>query len=129
MKKQVLLLLAGVMITFASLAQGGNYQRQTPEERTKSTMEKLEALKMDDATKTKVEVIFTDYYNKQAKAFDEMRAEGNKDREAMQSKRKELGDARDVKLKEVFSAEQLKKWSEEIEPSLRSRRTQGNNNN
>ena len=127
MKKHVLLFLTGVMLTFAGIAQGGNFQRQTPEERTRAAMEKLEALKMDDATKTKVEVIFSDYYTKQAKVFDEMRAEGNKDREAMQAKRKELSDARDLKLKDVLSAEQMKKWSEEIEPSLRSRRTQSSN--
>ncbi|HMJ46105.1 MAG TPA: hypothetical protein VK498_02160 [Ferruginibacter sp.] len=126
MKKHVLLLLAGVMLTFASVKAQGGYQRQTPEERTKVTMEKLEALKMDETTKTKVEVIFSDYYNKQEKAFEEMRASGNKDRDAMQAKRKELSDARDLKLKEAFSAEQLKKWTEEIEPALRpQRRTQG----
>ena len=52
----------------------------------------------------------------------EMRASGNMDREAMMTKRKELAEARDAKLKLIFTEEQLKKWINEIEPGLRPQR-------
>jgi hypothetical protein len=51
-----------------------------------------------------------------------MRASGNTDREAFQAKRKELAEARDAKLKLIFTEEQQKKWIDEIEPGLRPQR-------
>ena len=51
-----------------------------------------------------------------------MRASGSFDREAYQAKRKEWDATRDVQLKAVFTAEQFKKWQEEVEPSLRPQR-------
>ncbi len=54
--------------------------------------------------------------------MEEMRASGSTDRDAMMVKRKELSDARDIKLKAIFSADQMKKWKEEIEPSMRPQR-------
>ena len=34
------------------------------------------------------------------------------------AKRKELADARDKKLKEIFTEAQMKQWKDEIEPSM-----------
>lgn len=122
MKKQfVLMAIAAIFSINAVTAQGGR-QRQTPEERTKATMEKLAPLNLDDDSKTKTEVIFTDYYKAQQAAMEEMRSSGNFDREAMGAKRKELSEARDKKLKEVFTEAQMKQWKDEIEPSLRPQR-------
>jgi hypothetical protein len=59
--------------------------------------------------------------------MDEMRASGSVDRDAMMAKRKEQSDARDVKLKAIFSADQMKKWKEEIEPTTRQQRPPSNN--
>ena len=97
-------------------------QRQTPEERTRVTIEKMAPLNLDADTKAKTEVIITDFFTAQQKAMQEMRESGNSDREAFMAKRKELAEARDAKLKLIFTQEQMKKWIDEIEPGLRSQR-------
>ena len=55
-------------------------------------------------------VIITDFVNAQQKATDEMRASGSMDREAFQAKRKEMNDARDLKLKEIFTFPGKVQW-------------------
>jgi len=127
MKKQFLLLLTAVCLSIGSLMAQGNMQRQTPEERTKAAIEKMASLNLDADTKAKTEVILNEFYTAQQKAMQEMRASGSSDRDAFMAKRKELADARDGKLKLIFTQEQMKKWSEEIEPSLRPQRQQNNN--
>ena len=122
MKKQILLLVAAICFTITSLMAQENMQRQTPEDRTKTAMEKMAPLNLDTATKAKTQVIIADFYTAQQNAMKEMRASGNMDREAMMAKRKELAEARDGKLKLIFTQEQLKKWIEEIEPGLRPQR-------
>ena len=104
----------------AAKAQGG--QRQTPEERTKTTMEKLAPLNLNADQLTKTTALFTDLYTQQQKAMEEMRASGSMDREAFQAKRKEMNDARDLKLKEIFTADQYKKFKDEIEPAMMPQR-------
>ena len=126
MKKQlVLMVMAALFSITAASAQGGGGQRQTPEERTKATMEKLAPLSLDANATAKTTVVMTDFYNAQQKAMEEMRAAGTMDRDAMMAKRKELSDARDAKLKTIFTADQMKKWIDEIEPSLRPQRGGG----
>ena len=116
------------MMAFFSLsvvavnAQNGARQRATPEEQIKTTMEKMEPLKLSDEQATKTKAIFTDFYNTQQKAMEEMRASGSMDRDAMNAKRKEMSDARDVKLKTVLSEEQFKKWKADIEPAMAPQR-------
>lgn len=122
MKKQILLLAAGICFSISSLMAQENMQRQTPEDRAKATIEKMAPLNLTAEVKTKTEVIITDFFTAQQAAMREMRASGNMDREAMMAKRKELADARDAKLKLIFTQEQLKKWVEEIEPGLRPQR-------
>lgn len=117
--------MAAIFSITAVNAQGGGGQRQTPEERTKATMEKMVSLNLDADSKTKTEVIFTDFYKAQQTAMEEMRSSGNFDREAFTAKRKELSDARDKKLKEIFTEAQMKQWKDEIEPSLRPQRGGG----
>ena len=118
---------AAVLSIGSIMAQGGG-QRQTPEERTKAAMEKVATLNLDADAKTKTEVAIGDFYNAQQKAMEAMRASGNMDREAMQAKRKELSAERDTKLKAIFTADQFKKWQDEIEPSLRPQRGGGQKN-
>lgn len=91
-------------------------QRQTPQETTKAAMEKLAPLNLNAEQATKTIVLFTEMYTQQQKAMEEMRAAGTMAREAMMAKRKEMNDARDVKLKSIFTAEQFKKFKDEIEP-------------
>ncbi|MEO6547458.1 MAG: hypothetical protein ABIN94_05640 [Ferruginibacter sp.] len=126
MKKQfVLMAFAALLSITAANAQGG--PRQTPEERTKAAMEKLTVFNLDADAKTKTEAVISDYNNTWQKTMQEMREAGTPDRDAMMAKRKELSDARDVKLKAIFSPEQMKKWTDEIEPSLRPQRGGGGN--
>jgi len=125
MKKQLVLMAFAAMLSITvANAQGGGGQRMTPEERIKFTIEKMEPLKLDADTETKAVVIITDFVNGQQKAMDEVRANGG-DREAMQAKRKEFADARDAKLKAIFTEAQMKQWKDEIEPSLRPQRPAG----
>ncbi len=124
MKKQLLFVVFAALLGLGSAnAQGG--QRVSAEERTKTAMEKITVLNLDADAKAKTEVIIGDFYKSQQKSMEEMRASGSMDREAMMAKRKELADARDVKLKEVFTADQFKKWQDEVEPSLRPQRGGG----
>lgn len=122
MKKQILLLMAGILFSISGLFAQDGMQRQTPDQRTKTAMEKMAPLNLDEATKAKAQVIMADFYNAQQKAMEELRAGGNGSREEMQAKRKELAGARDAKLKEIFTQEQMKRWIDEIEPTLRPQR-------
>ena len=122
MKKQILFLAAAICFSITSLMAQENMQRQTPEDRAKATIEKMAPLNLNAEVKAKTEVIITDFFTAQQAAMKEMRASGNMDREAMMTKRKELAEARDAKLKLIFTEEQLKKWINEIEPGLRPQR-------
>ncbi|MEO6669077.1 MAG: hypothetical protein ABIN36_06355 [Ferruginibacter sp.] len=123
MKKQFSLFVAAMAISISSLmAQAPARTMSTPEERTKQTMEKLADFNLKQDARTKVESILTDFYKSQQTAMQEMRTAGNNDRSAIQDKRKELAEARDSKLKQVFTAEEYAKWISDIEPSLRPQR-------
>jgi len=125
MKKQCVLVVMAAMFSITAVkAQGGGGQRMTPEERLKFTIEKMAPLNLDAATKAKSDAIISDYLNEQQKAMDEIRANGG-DRETMMAKRKELTDARDTKLKAIYTETQYKQWKDEIEPSLRPQRPAG----
>ncbi len=129
MKKQLLLITFATLTSITAVnAQGGGGQRQTPEERTKATIEKMASLNLDAATKVKTEVIIADFNNAQQQMMDDMRASGSFDRETMMEKRKELSDARDGKLKLIFTEAQMKQWKDEIEASMRPQRPAGGGN-
>lgn len=120
-----MVMAAIVSITAVNAQGGGQRQQQTPEERTTAVIEKMVAMNLDADTKTKVTTIFVDFYKAQQTAMEEMRASGNFDREAFGAKRKELGEARDVKLKAVFTEAQMKQWKDEIEPTTIPQRGSG----
>ncbi len=123
MKKQIFLAAAAALLSVATVSaqQGGGMPRRTVEERVKTVHTKLDsAFKMDAAKLKEADVIFTDYYTAQDKAREGMQPGG--DRDAMRAKMQELGTERDGKLKTVFTEEQMKKWKDEIEPSMRQGR-------
>ncbi|MBS1733191.1 MAG: hypothetical protein JST02_07825 [Bacteroidetes bacterium] len=122
MKKKIALLFAAAIFSITALMAQDGRQRMTPEERTKMTMEKMATLNLSADVKTKTEKIINDFYTAQQKAMQDMRASGSMDRDAMMATRKKLADERDAKLKEIFTQEQMKKWIDEIEPSLRPQR-------
>src|SRR6476620_9184136 len=122
MKKHILFLAMAAFFSISAFAQGP--QRMTPEERTKATMEKLAPLALTEDQAKSTNAIFLETYTTQQKYMEEMRASGTMDRDAMKAKRDELAAARDAKLKAVFTADQYKKWIDEVEPSLRPQRKQ-----
>ena len=119
MKKQFLLFVAVTLFSFSSLmAQDAARARQTPEERTKATMERMAQFDLTGPTRTSVESIFTDFFKSLQAAQQEFRTTGA-DRTVFMEKRKQLAGERDAKLKQILSEEQYSKWISEIEPSLR----------
>jgi periplasmic protein CpxP/Spy len=125
--KMSLLAIFMFVITCITYAQGGGgFQMPSAEERTKTTMEKLADLKLDKDQTTKTDTIFATFYRAQAKRFEEMRAGGGEiDRDAMRAENEKMITERDEKLKKVWSADQFKKFKDEIEPALRQRRSGG----
>lgn len=129
MKKQVLLLAAAAITSFAAMAQGsGNFQRRTPEERLKPIHEKIDsAFKLDAAKLKQVDEIFLNSFKESDKKMEEMRAGGGQmDRDAWQAARQKMTEERDTKLKAVLTEEQMKIFKDQIEPSLRPQRGGGN---
>ena len=119
MKKQFLLFVAVALFSFSSsMAQDAARARQSPEERTKATMERMAQFDLTGPTRTSVEAIFTDFFKAQQSAQQEFRSTGA-DRPAFIEKRKRLTGERDAKLKQILSEEQYSKWISEVEPSLR----------
>ena len=130
MKKVILLLIAvataGVFTANAQGGGGGGFQRRTPDENLKMVKEKLVDLKLTPEQTTKSDSVFLNFYKDRDKMMEDMRAGGGTpDRDAMREKSQKMSDARDEKLKAIFSADQFKKWKDEIEPAMRPQRRQG----
>jgi len=123
MKKQIVLMaIAAVVSISAANAQGG-FQRRTVEERVKSVHEKMDsAFKLDAVKLAQVDSIFTASYKATDAAREEMMASGSQDRDAMRAKMQEFAAARNEKLKAVLTADQMKTWTDTIEPSMRPQR-------
>lgn len=128
MKKAIFLLIA---VAFAGIytanAQGGGFQRRTPEEQLKAVKEKLADLKLTSEQSVKADSAFIKFFRNRDKVFEEMRAGGQFDREAMREKNEKLTTERDDELKKIFDEAQFKKWKDDIEPSLRPQRGGGRN--
>ena len=110
-------ILAGMLF-----AQAQGFQRRTMEERVKLATDTLSTIfKFEKSVQDQTVVIFTDYY----KAMDKLR-EGLPDGERPDRIQMEkLSTDRDERLRKIFTEEQFKKFKDEIEPALRSRRRQG----
>ena len=127
MKRACFLLTIALIGVLAVQAQpgGGGFQRRTPEEKLKQVKEKLTDLKLDQDQATKSDSAFIGFFRAQDKAFEEMRASGQPDREKMRETNQKLMADRDDKLKKIFTEDQYKKWKSDIEPSLRPQRGPG----
>jgi acyl-CoA reductase-like NAD-dependent aldehyde dehydrogenase len=126
MKKKILFAAIAALISTAAInAQGGGgFPRRTVEERVKTIHEKFDStFHLEAAKQTKVDTVFADYYRAQDKSREEMMAGGNPpDRDAMRAKMQELAAQRDGNLKAILTEDQMKKWKDELEPSLRPQR-------
>jgi protein CpxP len=114
----VIAMFAGVLM--ANAQGGGGGQRRTPEERTKRVVDTLNTVfHLESAVSGEVQTVFMDYYKEQDKLRESMQnGGGGFDRAAFQK----LMDDRDEKLKKSLTADQFKKYKDEIEPALMPRR-------
>jgi periplasmic protein CpxP/Spy len=132
MKKMVFFLAVafGAVFTVNAQGGGGGFQRRTVEERVKSVMDKLVDFKLDKDKTTQTDSAFSAYYRAQDKMREEMMAAGGPpDRDAMREKMQKNAGERDEKLKKIFTADQFKKWKDEIEPTTRPQRPGGGGGN
>jgi len=131
MKKITLMIVAFFAITATMNAQGGGFNRKTPEERTAEIHAKLDsAFKLEPAKLTKLDTALTALYRAQQTKMQEMFAGGTRpDRETMMAEMKKYTDARDEMIKSVVTEEQYAIWKEKIEPSMRPQRPAGGGGN
>jgi hypothetical protein len=123
MKKQIVFVIAVMVagITVAS-AQGPGGGRMSIEDRVARVHAKLDsAFKLDAAKLTQADSAFAQFYRAQQAKMQEMMSGGGErpSREAMQEAQKPLIDERDKKLSAILTADQLKIFKDQIEPSLR----------
>jgi periplasmic protein CpxP/Spy len=132
MKRKLLFSVLAIAISLTTVkaqeaamtaAPAGMEQKQ-PNERTKETLLKLQTdLGLSSEQGGKAYPVFEEFYTAQQKMRDEMRAAGGEmDREKMKATREEMTTKRDDKLKLIFTEAQMKRWKDEIEPSMRPQR-------
>lgn len=101
-------------------------QRRTAEERTKRAVDTITSVfKLDQAQQTQTQTAFMDYNKAMDKLRESMQGGTRPDR----SEYEKLITERDEKLKKVLSADQFKKYKDEVEPAMRTRRQGGGGNN
>ena len=123
MKISLLFLILFAAVTMVN-AQGG-MQRRTVEERTKKVVDTITTfLKLDQAQQSSAQTAFTDYYKESDKLREAMQAGTPPHKEQFEK----LTTDRDEKLKKFLSAEQFKKYKDEIEPAMRTQRRGSGNN-
>jgi len=117
-----MMMFAGVLV--ANAQGGGGMQRRTPEERTKRLVDTITTVfKLDQTLQTQAQAVILDY-NKASDKLRESRQAGNT---VDRSEYEKLTTDRDEKLKKILTADQFKKFKDEIEPALRPRRPGGAN--
>lgn len=121
MKRKITMLLAFILIATTGIYAQGMQPRSVPE-RVKTTMDKITpALNLNASQQKSTESVFTDFYTSQMKMFQDARSSGERpDRSQFQK----LTDDRDAKLKGIFTADQYKKYKDEVEATLRPQRQQ-----
>ncbi|MFM6924375.1 MAG: hypothetical protein ACKOU7_02660 [Ferruginibacter sp.] len=124
MKKQLVLMAFAAMFSITAANAQGGFQRRTVEERVKMVNDKFDStFHFDAAKQAKIDSVFAEAYRAQDKFREEMMANGAQpDRDVMRTKMQELAEQRDEKLKGILSEEQMKKWKDELEPSMRPQR-------
>jgi len=130
MKKIAFMLLASIAFAVTASAQGGGFNRRTPEERAASIHAKLDsAFKLEASKLATLDTALIILYKAQDKKREELMGGGNMDRDAMMAEMKKFNDSRDEMMKAVLTAEQFAIWKEKIEPSMRPQRPPGGGGN
>jgi periplasmic protein CpxP/Spy len=117
MKAKLLIALClFVSVSFMAVAQQGGGQQRTVEERVKAVMDKLTpGLNLDKDQQAKTDSVYTDYYKSMHRLREQMQQGNRPDR----SEFEKITADRDEKLKTVLTADQYKKFKDELEPTLR----------
>lgn len=116
-------LIFGLLMLFASVAvvNAQGPQRRTVEERVKMAMEKITpALSLDNTQAPRTDSVFADYYKGMDKIRETMQPGTPPDRSLFEK----LVTDRDEQLKKIFTADQFKKFKDEVEATLRPQRRQ-----
>ena len=123
MKKIIVTTVLSIMMVVCVTAQQER-QRLSVEDQAKNQTERLEKLlNLNASQKTKIQALNLDFAKKSSEARTALR----EDREAMRAKMLEIDKERDKKYKEIFTAEQFKKYTEdkaEREKQMQERRGQ-----
>jgi hypothetical protein len=110
----VMLMFAGILST---QAQQGNFQRRTPEERTKMQVDRMtDSLKISAAQQKDVNTILMDYYKAQDKLREGLAPGTRPERADIE---KTVTD-RDAKLKIILTEPQFNRFKE-MEAAMRNR--------
>jgi hypothetical protein len=118
MKKQILIFCLTVFSHGPLFAQ--SIKRLSPQESTEVAVKKLSVLDIDEYQLKSIKTILSEFYTSRQKMFEDMRASGSSDHNVFQSRNNQLIQSRDDKLRLILTADQMKKWLEEIEPALKS---------
>lgn len=122
-----------VLLAFVFLLFGGALYAQSKRSvgsRVETVMSKFESMKLDKATTETVTEIFTNFYTAQDKLRDNIQgpatgmAQGlvRQEYQSVRKQNEKIIETREKSLKKALTAEQYKKWTDEIEPSFRPRR-------
>ena len=126
MKKIFLVAMVSFAIGLTASAQGGGFNRRTPEERAATIHQKIDSAFKLDATKlAMLDTAITQLYKAQDKKREELMAGGMPDRETFMAEMKKFSDAQDEIMKAVLAADQYTIWKEKIQPAMRPQRPQG----
>lgn len=130
-KKNLIALCVVFLAALPAMAQpgGGRFQRRTIEERVTLAHNFLDSAFNKQIAAPKMALVdsaFAGFYRAQDKMREEMMAGGGRPDEAtmnaMREKMQELAIERDEKLQKAFTAEQYKKWKDELEAAMMPRR-------
>jgi len=118
--------LTGIfLIATVVLASAQGFQNQTPEERAKAQVERMEKLlSLTADQKTKIQAIELEL----SKEMNEQLQKNQGNREAMRTIWQEIQKKREEKYKNVLTADQFKKYLDDNEQRMRNMQNrQGNN--
>ncbi|MBZ4189798.1 hypothetical protein [Niabella beijingensis] len=112
---------------FLALSTSLYAQKESVGDKVNTALTKFDAaIKPDKTKRSSLETIFTDFYKAQEKLRDNIQgsstplAQGlQQDYQSVRKQNEGLFTERDDQLKKLLSADEYKKWKEEIEPSLR----------
>lgn len=119
-----------ILLFFCTAVVQAQSSKRSIDDKVENVMKKFDALKLEKSTYNTVTDIFTDFYTSQDKIRDNIQkpasslAQGlaRQDYQSVRKQNEKIIEDRDQRLKKALTADQYKKWIDDIEPSLHSRR-------